>query len=81
MMRFYNHSHRFYGGGDLHARSMYVCFLDQAGTIRCHQNRADDPEAFLQASAPYRDGLVVAAVFARIFDGSWVIPRSRLSRG
>jgi transposase len=60
-MRFYNQAHRFYCGIDLHARSMYVCILDEAGTIVLHKNLATSPEAFLQAIAPFRDGLVVAA--------------------
>jgi transposase len=61
MMRFYQQQHRFYCGIDLHARSMYLCILDQAGTILLHQNFAADAKAFRQAIAPYRDGLVVAA--------------------
>ena len=59
-MRFYQQQHRFYCGIDLHARSMYVCILDQAGTILLHENCAAGPNAFRQAVAPYRDGLVVA---------------------
>src|SRR4051812_881561 len=54
MMRFYQQQHRFYCGIDLHARSMYLCILDQAGTILLHQNFATDPKTFLQAVAPYR---------------------------
>ena len=60
-MRFYNQQHRFYGGVDLHARTMYLCILDQAGAILLHQNFAADPNALRQAIAPYRDGLVIAA--------------------
>jgi transposase len=60
-MRFYNQVHRFYCGIDLHARSMYLCILDQAGAILLHQNFAADPNALRQAIAPYRDGLVIAA--------------------
>ena len=30
-MRFYTTQHPFYCGIDLHARTMYVCILDQAG--------------------------------------------------
>ena len=33
-MRFYTHQHRFYCGIDLHARSMFVCIMDQSGEIR-----------------------------------------------
>ena len=32
-MRFYTKPHQFYCGIDLHARSIYVCILDQAGDI------------------------------------------------
>ena len=60
-MRFYNQPHRFYCGIDLHARSMFLCILDSVGTILLHKNLPADPEAFRQAIAPYRDGLVVAA--------------------
>jgi transposase len=60
-MRFYNQPHRFYCGIDLHARSMYLCILDEAGVIVLHKNLATSPVAFLEAVAPFRDGLVVAA--------------------
>jgi transposase len=60
MMRFYNQSHGFYCGVDLHARTMYLCILDQTGKIVLHQEVAAEPDAFLEAVAPYRDGLVVA---------------------
>ncbi len=59
-MRFYNQPHQFYCGVDLHARSMYLCILDQAGRIILHQEVPAEPAAFLEAIAPYRDGLVVA---------------------
>ena len=61
-MRYYkNSTHRYYAGVDLHARSMYVCILDQHGNIAFHKKLPTDPKVFLQAIAPYRDGLVVAA--------------------
>lgn len=59
-MRFYTHQHQHYCGIDLHARSMYVCILDQAGTIVVHKNLPATPEAFLRVVAPYREELVVA---------------------
>jgi hypothetical protein len=34
MMRFYNYVHRFYCGVDLHARTLAVCILDQAGAVK-----------------------------------------------
>ena len=33
MMRFYTQQHRFEAGIDLHARTMHVCILDQAGAV------------------------------------------------
>src|SRR5262244_3491468 len=59
-MRFYTTQHPFYCGIDLHARTMYVCILDQGGEVLVHRNMKTDPEAFLKAIAPYRQGLVVA---------------------
>jgi transposase len=39
---------------------MYLCILDDQGQTVLHQNLRTDPEAFLKAIAPYREGLVVA---------------------
>jgi transposase len=58
-MRFYSRQHGFYCGIDLHARTMYVCILDQAGNTLVHQEIAADGKAFLKLIAPYRDDLVV----------------------
>jgi transposase len=60
-MRVYTKQHRFYCGIDLHARSMHLCILDQAGTVVLDKNIAARPEAFLKAIAPFRPDLVVAA--------------------
>ena len=59
-MRFYTTQHQFYCGIDLHARSMYVCILDAAGTTVFHKDLSATPEQFLQAVAPYRANLAVA---------------------
>jgi len=59
-MRFYTHTHPFYCGIDLHARSMYVCILSHDGELLLHRQMKAAPEAFFKAIAPYRDGLVVA---------------------
>jgi transposase len=59
-MRFYTQQHQFYCGIDLHARTMYVCIVNQGGEVLVHRNMKAAPEAFLKAVAPYRDGLVVA---------------------
>jgi transposase len=54
MMRFYNQAHRFYCGVDLHARTMYVCVLDQAGSVVFDGNLPAGPDAFRLALAPFR---------------------------
>jgi transposase len=59
-MRFYTTQHPFYCGIDLHARSMYVCILNQDSEIMLHRNMKASPETFLKAIAPYRDEIVVA---------------------
>jgi transposase len=62
-MRFYNpphQPHKFYCGVDLHARTMYLCILDQGGTVVLHKEVPAEPGAFLEAIAPFRAGLVVA---------------------
>jgi hypothetical protein len=60
-MKFYTQQHLYYCGVDLHARSLYVCILDQAGDVQVHRNLRADPEAFLQVVAPYRRDFAVAA--------------------
>jgi transposase len=60
-MRFYNGQHPFTCGIDLHARSMHLCILDQAGDVVFDRNLPCRPETFLRAIAPFRNGLVVGA--------------------
>lgn len=60
-MRFFTEPHQHYCGVDLHARSMYVCVLDQQGAVQLHRDLPAEPEAFLQAIKPFRDDLVVGA--------------------
>jgi len=59
-MRFYTDQHKFYCGIDLHARSMYLCILDQEGNTMFHKNCQVAPDAFLRAIQPYREDVVVA---------------------
>jgi transposase len=58
-MRFYTKQHQFYCGIDLHARTMYVCILNQEGEVLLHRNMKAAPEPFLKAIAPYREDMVV----------------------
>jgi transposase len=59
-VRFYTKPHKFYCGIDLHARSMYVCILNQDGDIVVHRNIKTKPDALLQIMMPYREDIVVA---------------------
>src|SRR5262245_53085157 len=59
-MRFSTNQHPFDCGRDLHARSLSVCIVTPDGDILLHRNMQAAPDPFLQAIAPYRDGLVVA---------------------
>ena len=60
-MRCYTGQHRFYCGVDLHARTMFTHVLDANGTTVFEQDLPTDPEVFLAALVPFRDGLVVGA--------------------
>ncbi len=60
-MRFYNQQHQYYCGVDLHARSIYLYILDADKRTLLDEDLPADPGAFLDAVAPYREGLVVGA--------------------
>src|ERR671934_2139131 len=51
---------RFYAGVDLHARSLYLVILDRDGQTCFGRNLPAQPEPFLRAVQPFRDGLLVA---------------------
>lgn len=59
-MRFYTRQHVYYCGIDLHARSLYLCILDQEGNILVHRQLPCERDKLLSALAPYREDLVVA---------------------
>ena len=59
-MRFYQATHSFYCGIDLHARTMHVCVVDAGGRTQEHVNLPCDPGRFLKLVEPYRERLVVA---------------------
>jgi transposase len=58
-MRFYKTQHSYYCGIDLHARSMFTHILDHEGKTVFERDLPAGPAAFLDAVAPYRQGLVV----------------------
>jgi len=58
-MRFLNQTAASYVGVDLHARTLFVCVLDQAGTLRLSRNLPAKPDPFLRAIQPFRPDLLV----------------------
>ena len=58
-LRFYNRQHAFYCGVDLHAKTMHVCIVNQAGQTLVHKNLPARPDRFLELIRPYREGLVI----------------------
>ena len=58
-MNFYNDTHPHYCGIDLHARSLYVCIIDQSGQVLVHQEIAADPTKLQQLITPFIGGIVV----------------------
>ncbi len=60
-MRFYSKQHKHYCGVDLHAKTMYLCIIDQEARIVKQKNIKSNPAAFLKAIDKYRDDLVVSA--------------------
>ena len=68
-MRFYNEQRQFYCGVDLHARTMYLWILDQAGDTVLHRNIKARPAPLLRAidEAPRRS-LQRRTLFVRMHD-------------
>lgn len=58
-MRYYTQQHAFYCGIDLHAKTMHVCIVNQAGEILVHKNLPTRADRFLELIRPYREDLVV----------------------
>ena len=58
-MRYYTGQHQYYCGVDLHARTMYLCIVNQTDEILYHQEIPTKAELFLEKLAPYREDVVV----------------------
>ncbi len=69
-MRFYTQQHRYTCGIDLHARSLYVCILDDTGQSIIHKQIKATPEALLKLIKPYQDDLIIGVEC--MFSWYWV---------
>ena len=58
-MNFYNNTHPYYCGIDLHAKTLYVCILDQEGNTCLHKEIAASPEKLQALLEPYMGNIVV----------------------
>jgi len=58
-MNFYNSSHPYYCGIDLHARLLYVCVIDLQGEILVHTKIKADKSQLLALLEPYIGNIVV----------------------
>ena len=58
-MNFYNNMHPYYCGIDLHARTLYVCIIDQDGNICVHKEISANPNKLQQLLEPYIGNIVV----------------------
>ena len=58
-MNFYNNTHPYYCGIDLHARSLYVCIIDQDGNTCVHKEISADPTKLHHLLEPYIGNIVV----------------------
>jgi len=59
-MRFYTQQHQRYCGIDLHARSLYVCIIDQQGETLVPKTLPATPDSLRKLIAPYREDIVLA---------------------
>ena len=69
-MRFYTPQHQFYCGIDLHARTMYICIMNNEGKILIHKNMATTAENLIDVIEPYRSDVVLAVEC--IFTWYWI---------
>jgi len=51
-MNFYNNTHPYYCGIDLHARILYVCIIDQLGEVLVHKEISASPQKLLKLLEP-----------------------------
>ncbi|MGI9294725.1 MAG: hypothetical protein ACR2PS_12145, partial [Pseudomonadales bacterium] len=63
-MRFYTNLHPYYCGIDLHARTLYVCIIDETGDTVVHKEIKANPEALLN-SVVGTDAIKVGFIYKR----------------
>ena len=69
-MRFYTKQHQFYCGIDLHARTMYICIMNNEGKILVHKNMIANSENLINVIEPYKTDMVLGVEC--IFTWYWI---------
>ena len=64
-MKFYKEQHQCYAGIDLHAKTMYVCIMDNLGAVVYRKNMPSTPEHLQHALAPYGSDIVAGLLDCR----------------
>jgi transposase len=59
MREYYTKQHQFYCGVDLHARTMYLCVVNQTDDIVLHREIPTNADRFLRELTPYRADVAV----------------------
>lgn len=59
-MRYYNKSHKYTCGIDLHKDNLYMCIQDETSKILVHRRLENVEEEFLRVIKPYREDIVVS---------------------
>jgi transposase len=69
-MRFYKEQHQFYLGIDLHARTMYVCIMNNVGSVIYHKNMPSTPESLSHIVSQFGSDIVIGVEC--IFTWYWI---------
>lgn len=59
-MRFYNESHKYTCGIDLHKNNLHMCVQDETGKALVHRRLPNSEQEFLRVLEPYREDVVVS---------------------
>ncbi|MBN2316529.1 MAG: IS110 family transposase [Sedimentisphaerales bacterium] len=77
-MRYYTKQHQYYCGVDLHARTLYLCIVNQRDEILDHREIPAKAEVFLEKLAPYREDVV--GCVECMFTWYWVADRCAIEK-
>ncbi len=59
-MRFYTETRQYYCGIDLHAKTMYLCIINDAGETVLHRNMKTQADTLAKAIKPFQEDIVIS---------------------